>query len=269
MDDVTHLRAEVCDLRREMTQAILIDLEERLAAQHTDLSSKVACAMGEAMATGRRLALLEQQEFEQTPQAASTEPFRRLGLPVPSSMPLLQTVPRMQPDATSTTTFVGTLPSSQGKALGSSQKPVAPVVVGRRVEWHLTPEQLSGACAGATALGPLVSRELEVSGAKFRLKFYPAGSPLHMRDGFCSLYLLALVPVEVHFRLFAGGHTTPVLEARNRSTAGKDIGRHDLCLLDSILGAEGGALVGAELLNVLPLQEEDSVRAPSQPPFRP
>ena len=50
------------------------------------------------------------------------------------------------------------------------------------------------------------------------------------------------------FRLFAGSHFSPVLEA-NTARGGRDQGRHDLCRLSEALD-EGQVLVGAEVLEV-------------------
>lgn len=292
-EEVTTLRAEVSDLRRQMKQTLLIDLEERFSTLHSDLSAKAAGGMREAMANARRLAALEGKS--EHPQAledfsparhaptSSSSPGRSLKSstpfignlpgshrevsPGPAAMRRELTPPRagreFTPPPSAGREFT---PPGRGKA--ASHKAGAPVIAGRRVEWQLSADQINAACANAAQLGPLVSRELEVLGVKFRIKFYPGGSPLRQHEGFCSLYLLALMPIELHFRLFAGDHTSPVLEARNRATA-KDIGRHDMCLLRDVLGGDGGTCVGVEFITVLPIQEDDIAKPSSQPPFRP
>lgn len=126
-----------------------------------------------------------------------------------------------------------------------------PLIMASRVEWSLAAVALSISRQRAAAGGALlVTGELEVNGVPCRLKFFPDGSPLRQKDGFCSLYLLVLQPgLYIRFRLFAGQHSSPVLEA-NTLRGRRDQGRHDLCLLSDAMEADGSVTVGAEFLEV-------------------
>ncbi|CAE7541861.1 TRO [Symbiodinium pilosum] len=125
--------------------------------------------------------------------------------------------------------------------------------MGNKLEWVLTAKSLQAARESPGVGGALlVTGEMEVAGVYCRLKFFPDGSPLRQVPGFCSLYLVCTVPnVHVRFRLFAGTKFSPVLEA-NTARGGRDQGRHDLCHLKDVLGADGGIVVGAEILEVQP-----------------
>lgn len=253
--EIASLRAEMADMRRQVTQTMFIDLEERLTALHSDLSLEFAGAIAEVK---QRVADLESS------RARGGAPASGLHTEARAAQRGIQKA--LQPGAS--TPPRGRRDLSPGPGVARKPKPGAPVIVGRRVEWQLSAEQVEAAVAGAAQLGPLVSRELEMSGVKFRLKFFPAGSPLRQQEGYCSMYLLTLVPVELKFRLFAGDTESPMLEATSRAAA-KDIGRHDLAALSEVLGAEGGVMVGAEFLDIVPVKEEEKPAETSKPPFRP
>ena len=140
------------------------------------------------------------------------------------------------------------VPAAAWSPLGNARLAGVAAVVGRRVEWALSASEIAAARGGAPG-APLVSQRLEVMGVALRLKFFPAGSRLRRRDGWCSLYLAALTPAELSFRLFAGRHVSRALEASVRG-APKELGRHDLCDLEEVLASDGSTTVGAELREV-------------------
>jgi len=275
------LHAELADLRQQVSHAVRVDFEERLAALRADVAAEVATSVRDARdqwtGASRRIASLEPWPIEQASLRAEVRALRtelqedhaRLqavargtqdlerrfvyGLPgpeadapTPASVPALpvgvkagqwassgrprlpSTSPPRSRRVRDQTPDSAVLPPEPGSA--SSQ---GPVVLGRRVVWPLSASMLEE----AKRLG--AGGMLATAGVLCQLKFFPGGSPLRQREGFCSLYLLPLVPASLRFRLFAGSHLSPALEAS--TLCGKrDQGRHDLCRLQDQLDAEGG-----------------------------
>merc|ERR1712039_200143 len=81
-----------------------------------------------------------------------------------------------------------------------------PMIVGHKVEWPLFTSQLATYRLRANEMGPMVSDDIEVAGARFCLIFFPEGSPLRQKEGYCSFYFRVLCPLDIRFRLFVGGH---------------------------------------------------------------
>lgn len=123
------------------------------------------------------------------------------------------------------------------------------ITYGQSAQWLLTAMALQSA---ADYGGLLASDEFEVSRVALRLKFFPGGSAVRQENGFCSLYAMCMRRVRLKFRLFAGKYQTPVLACEYGEQ--RDHGRHDLCALDAVLDADGGVLVGLEILDVRPLE---------------
>mmetsp|Transcript_29019 Transcript_29019/g.56040 ORF Transcript_29019/g.56040 Transcript_29019/m.56040 type:complete len:581 (+) Transcript_29019:134-1876(+) len=258
------LRAEVADLRQQLSHTICVDLEERLAILRADFIAEAATAAREAKEgheeAARRFALLEpwtaqqaslqaelravQLEFEQdrtrldvlTRDTRSLE-LRLANLRQPDNLAL--------PDAPS----APHLPILPGPTPTAST-PV-PIVLGKRIVWTLSPALLR-VTQGPGACTFLISQEFEASGFRWQLKFFPYGSPSRKQAGYCSLYLQALMPVIVKFRLFARTHVSQLLEAIvHEVTTGpkRDLGRHDFCPLLEQLDEDGSITVGAELVS--------------------
>jgi len=223
----------------DQTLATREEMTDRIEARIAALTSDVVSA--KANAPNPRLTL---------PQAAGANPVVQAGIrdtPAPRALPRSRS-----PELRYNTTSPGLPPPLSGaptpparpSALSQPQQVI--VVQGRRMEWSISAASLKAAGQGS---GQLVSDEVEVAGCLCTLKFFPTGSPLCKGPkGTCSLYLSISNQKVVRFQVFAGHIVSPLLECTYDRR--RDQGRHDLCLLEEALDAEGGILVGAELREV-------------------
>eukprot|EP00929_Paragymnodinium_shiwhaense_P063355 TRINITY_DN31655_c0_g1_i2.p1 TRINITY_DN31655_c0_g1~~TRINITY_DN31655_c0_g1_i2.p1 ORF type:complete len:616 (+),score=175.00 TRINITY_DN31655_c0_g1_i2:149-1996(+) len=226
-DEHVGLHAEVRALRLERQEdraRFALTVQEELTRLRDSIESRLNSLKKEVL-------------VESALQSAGAGAAKALGAPSPRGRP---TSPGQLPALTAGPGDQATIPRV--------------VVLGRRARWTLSAAAL--ASAKHYGGGLLVTTEFEVSGVLCRLKFFPEGSPLRKEEGFCSLYLLCLMPVEIKFVLFAGSYETPPMTCLYDRK--RDQGRNDLCSLDKVLDGEGGVEVGLEVLDVHPLAEDTS-----------
>lgn len=279
--EVARLKAEVEDLRQQVSKALIGGFDDRLLSLRADFAAEVESAVHEVRESwadsNRRLAALEPWQRESAQLHAQLRQLKIERQEDRSHWNLSLQDEMLAQRAAITEGLEARLAGFRHEGGASPGRPLralaadgnkdfvvsgaartagqggAPVVLGNRIEWALSGNALLA--ARRTRAGrkpePVVTGELEVAGIRCRLKFYPDGSPLKTVDGHCSLYLLALNPVAVRFHLFAGSTVSPLLECSYDRR--RDQGRHDLCHIEDALDEDGGIIIGAELLDVTPL----------------